>query len=82
MAEISIEPFNRAKHQRASFRCGKLPLDEFIRTLVTQYEKRRIGKTFVAVRTDDLATVVGFMPLLDDPKHLFQPISAIEAAVP
>jgi predicted N-acetyltransferase YhbS len=24
----------------------------------------------------------GFMPLLDDPKHLFLPISVIEAAVP
>ncbi len=63
MAEISIEPFDRAKHQRASFRCGKPALDEFIRTLVTQYEKRRLGKTFVAVQTDDLATVVGYYTL-------------------
>lgn len=63
MAEISIEPFNRAKHQRASFRCGKLPLDEFIQTLVTQYERRRLGKTFVAVRPHDLTTVVGYYTL-------------------
>jgi len=63
MAETSIEPFDRARHQRASFRCGKRPLDEFIQTLVTQYEKRRLGKTFVAIRTDAPATVVGYYTL-------------------
>lgn len=63
MADISIEPFDRTRHQRAEFRCGKPPLDEFIRTLVTQYEKRRIGKTFVAIQADDPATVVGYYTL-------------------
>jgi hypothetical protein len=41
----------------------KAPLDEFIQTLVTQYEKRRLGKTFVAVQTADSATVVGYYTL-------------------
>jgi hypothetical protein len=51
---------------------GARPKDKLVLALlVTQYEKRRLGKTFVA-----------FVPLLDDPQHLFLAISAIEAAVP
>jgi len=38
-------------------------LDEFIQTLVTQYEKRRLGKTFVAVRTNGPVPVVGYCTL-------------------
>ena len=52
MAEIRIEPFNKAKHDRSSFSCGQPSLDAFLRTLVTQYEKRRLGRTFVAARPD------------------------------
>lgn len=48
MAEIRIEPFNKAKHDRSSFSCGQPSLNAFLRTLVTQYEKRRLGRTFVA----------------------------------
>lgn len=53
MAEIRIEPFNKAKHDRSSFSCGEPSLDAFLRTLVTQYEKCRLGRTFVAARPDD-----------------------------
>ncbi len=49
MADWSIEPLSRS-HQRAEFRCGKAPLDQFLHTLVSQYEKRRLGRTYVAVR--------------------------------
>jgi GNAT superfamily N-acetyltransferase len=35
-------------HERADFLCGKPPLDTFLKNLVTQYEKRRLGRTFVA----------------------------------
>jgi ribosomal protein S18 acetylase RimI-like enzyme len=49
MAEWQIVPLG-ASHQRGEFSCGKAPLDEFLRTLVRQYEKRRLGRTFVAVR--------------------------------
>jgi GNAT superfamily N-acetyltransferase len=37
-------------HQRAEFRCGQTPLDDFLRILVSQYEKRNLGRTYVAVR--------------------------------
>lgn len=63
MADIAIEPFDRTRHHRTGFRCGSPPLDKFIRTLVTQYETRRLGKTFVAARTERVAEVVGYYTL-------------------
>lgn len=48
MAEWTIEPFGK-HHDRTAFSCGRPPLDDFIRVRVSQYEKRRLGKTFVAV---------------------------------
>jgi GNAT superfamily N-acetyltransferase len=52
MADWQIERLERG-HVREAFSCGKPPLDEFIRRLVSQYEKRNLGRTFVAVRPDD-----------------------------
>jgi GNAT superfamily N-acetyltransferase len=36
------------EHERSGFSCGKPPLDDFLRTLVSQYEKRHLGRTYVA----------------------------------
>ena len=49
MPEWQTEPLDRT-HERADFCCGKGPLDTFLRSLVSQYEKRRLGRTYVAVR--------------------------------
>lgn len=49
MAEWVIEPFDRSVHERGAFSCGKPPLDDFLHTLVSQYEKRKLGRTYVAV---------------------------------
>src|SRR3954470_820688 len=49
MAEWAVERLDRT-HERGEFTCGKGPLDGFLRTLVSQYEKRRLGRTYVAVR--------------------------------
>ena len=38
------------RHERSGFSCGRPPLDDFILRLVSQYEKRRLGRTYVAVR--------------------------------
>ena len=48
MADWTIEPFGK-HHDRSAFTCGRPPLDDFIRARVNQYEKRRLGKTYVAV---------------------------------
>jgi GNAT superfamily N-acetyltransferase len=37
-------------HQRAEFRCGRAPLDDFLRMQASQYDKRNLGRTYVAVR--------------------------------
>jgi GNAT superfamily N-acetyltransferase len=50
MAEWSIEPLAKT-HERGEFSCGKVSLDNFLRSLVSQYEKRRLGRTYVAVRS-------------------------------
>lgn len=47
MAEWVIEPL-RKEHERAEFSCGKPLLDSFLQALVSQYEKRRLGRTYVA----------------------------------
>src|SRR5207249_1983008 len=39
----------RPAHDRGSFSCGKPSLDEFIHRLATQYERRDIARTYVAV---------------------------------
>ena len=62
MADLRIEPFQKTKHQCAAFDCGK-PAPDFLRTLVTQYERRRLGRTFVAVRAGEPNTVVGYYTL-------------------
>ena len=45
----AIERLSRA-HDRSGFDSGNAPLDVFLRTLVRQYEKRNLGRTFVLVR--------------------------------
>lgn len=57
-----IEPFDRMRHERGPFRCGQPMLDRFIRELVTQYEKRQLGRTFVLVRPDS-PIVLGYYTL-------------------
>jgi GNAT superfamily N-acetyltransferase len=52
MADWRIERLQPV-HQRQDFCCGKIALDEFLRTRVSQYEKRRLGRTWVAVCPPD-----------------------------
>src|SRR5262245_43885579 len=53
MAEWVIERL-RPAHERAAFSCGTPSLDQFLHTLVTQYEKRRLGRTYVATESGAL----------------------------
>jgi GNAT superfamily N-acetyltransferase len=61
MADWKIERLERS-HVRDAFSCGKPPLDEFIRRLVSQYEKRNLGRTYVAVRPGE-KQVLGYYTL-------------------
>jgi ribosomal protein S18 acetylase RimI-like enzyme len=49
-------------HERSAFSCGKPPIDEFVRTLVSQYEKRQLGRTYVALYPGT-ARVAGYYTL-------------------
>ena len=61
MADWLIERLGRS-HERPAFDCGKSPLDEFIARLVSQYEKRNLGRTYVAVRPGE-RRVIGYYTL-------------------
>ncbi len=61
MADWIIEPFGK-HHERSTFTCGRAALDDFIRTRVSQYAKRRLGQTFVAVRPGE-PRVIGYYTL-------------------
>ena len=61
MAEWVIERFG-STHERAAFTSGKPLLDTFLRALVSQYEKRRLGRTFVATEPNS-TRVAGYYTL-------------------
>ena len=61
MAKWSVERLERG-HDRSEFRSGKEALDNFLRALVTQYEKRRLGRTYVVVRPGE-KRVLGYFTL-------------------
>jgi GNAT superfamily N-acetyltransferase len=61
MSELRIERLDPA-HVRAGFDCGKPSLNDFLLTLVNQYEKRNLGRTYVATEGDD-PRVLGYYTL-------------------
>ncbi len=61
MDDWEIVPFGK-QHERVAFTCGNASLDEFLHTRVSQYEKRKLGKTFVLVKSDEPA-IRGFYTL-------------------
>src|SRR3989442_1420447 len=61
MPAWKIDPLDKV-HDRSSFSCGKPSLDKFIRELATQYERRDMGRTFVAAQPSE-RTVLGYYTL-------------------
>ncbi|HLQ43127.1 MAG TPA: GNAT family N-acetyltransferase, partial [Planctomycetaceae bacterium] len=51
-----------ASHQRGEFCCGHQSLDDFIQRYVGQYERRNLGRTYVAVRIGE-KRVLGYFTL-------------------
>src|SRR5712691_8671053 len=62
MTKWIIEQFDKSKHIRTGFCCGKPSLDEFLLKLVSQYDKRDLGRTFVAMKPDS-PQVIGYYTL-------------------
>lgn len=61
MVDWTIEHLGPA-HDRQAFFCGKASLDDFIRTKASQYERKNIGRTYVAVRRGN-TKVLGYYTL-------------------
>jgi GNAT superfamily N-acetyltransferase len=61
MDDWRIERLGRS-HARSGFDCGKGPLNDFLRSLVSQYEKRNLGRTYVALRPGE-KRVLGYYTL-------------------
>jgi predicted N-acetyltransferase YhbS len=61
VGEWRIERLDRG-HVRAGFDCGKPSLNDFLHGLVGQYEKRNLGRTYVALREGD-QRVLGYYTL-------------------
>lgn len=61
MAEVIVVPYRR-NLGRASFSCGQPELDEFLQRYATQYEKRFVARTFVAIE-DGATKVLGYYTL-------------------
>jgi GNAT superfamily N-acetyltransferase len=61
VSDWQIERLDRS-HERSEFSCGRVPLDNFLRTLVRQYEKRNLGRTYVGVRPGE-KRVLGYYTL-------------------
>jgi GNAT superfamily N-acetyltransferase len=59
--EWHIEPLGN-NHNRSGFSCGIQRLDDFIQHRAGQYERRHLGKTYVAVGEDRRA-VIGYYTL-------------------
>jgi divalent metal cation (Fe/Co/Zn/Cd) transporter len=61
VVEWRIERLESA-HVRQGFDCGKPSLNGFLHALVSQYEKRNLGRTYVALQGED-QRVLGFHKL-------------------
>ena len=57
-----IERFDKSRHVRSGFDCGKLTFTDFIQKFASQYEKRNVGRTYVAVRPGE-TQVLGYYTL-------------------
>ena len=63
MAETPQVPWDIQRldrsHERASFDCGKPLLNQWLQQFASQYERRDLARTYVAVRIGD-STVLGY----------------------
>ncbi len=66
MADWIVEPLNKG-HDRADFSCGRVSLDDYLKKYASQYARRKLGTTYVAVLGGQ-PRVLGFYTLA--PSHL------------
>ncbi|MEO8410464.1 MAG: GNAT family N-acetyltransferase [Propionivibrio sp.] len=62
MTSYRIQPFDNTVDV-ASFQCGQLPLDEYIRRYAAQDAKRNVARVFVATPANEAHRLAGFFTL-------------------
>jgi GNAT superfamily N-acetyltransferase len=65
MDNWTVEPLNKG-HERADFSCGHASLDNFLKKYASQYARRKLGTTYVAV-VEGQPIVLGYYTLA--PSH-------------
>jgi GNAT superfamily N-acetyltransferase len=65
MGDWTVEPLAK-RHERLAFSCGHAALDNFLKKYASQYAKRKLGTTYVAV-ADEGPRVLGYYTLA--PSH-------------
>jgi GNAT superfamily N-acetyltransferase len=66
MDDWVVEPLEK-RHERADFACGHASLDDFLKKYASQYARRKLGTTYVAVLRGE-SRVLGYYTLA--PSHL------------
>jgi GNAT superfamily N-acetyltransferase len=61
-AEWRVEPLQR-DHDRTRFSCGEPALDEYLARFARQNQESGVARTFVAVRDDEPARILGYYSL-------------------
>jgi GNAT superfamily N-acetyltransferase len=61
VADWTVQRLDRS-HDRASFDCGRPPLDHWLQRLAGQFERRDLARTYVAVKPGDVK-VLGYYAL-------------------
>lgn len=59
---LSIQPLT-GRHERSAFASGSAQLDDWLRQIAQQHQKRGISKTFVAVADDAPSRILGYYAL-------------------
>jgi GNAT superfamily N-acetyltransferase len=65
MSNWTVEPLAKG-HDRAAFSCGHASLDDFLKKYASQYARRKLGTTYVAVAVEQ-PRVLGYYTLA--PSH-------------
>ncbi len=65
MDDWLVEPLDKS-HERADFSCGHASLDDFVKKYASQYARRKLGTTYVAVLRGE-SRVLGYYTLA--PSH-------------
>ena len=60
--EFVLAPLGK-RHERASFSCGVLSLDTYLKTQASQDMRRKANAVFVMAPADDPAQIVGYFSL-------------------